>query len=522
MFDIRVLWKAPELNPINKKAKSVPVLNPFNVYGRVFLFSWLGFMIAFWAWYTFPPLLTETIAKDLDLTPVQVANSNIVSLVSTFFLRFVAGPLCDQFGSRNVYASLLLLGCLPIGLAPLVKDATGLYVSRFFIGVLGATFVPCQVWCTGFFDKNVVGTANAFAGGFGNAGGGLTYVIMPAVFDALVHTHGMSEHKAWRVTFVVPLICLIACGVSMFLLCPETPLGRWNERAQRVQENLAAFDLSDASVVDVPGHITDRPSPSLVSSSSPKDEEKGDMSSRDIQTLTRNGSFSKEEAQATAQAEVVVKPSFKEMMAVLCSLQTLFHLTTYACSFGGELAINSILSSYYKKNFPHFDQTLAGNYASIFGFLNFVTRPLGGIIADVLYTRFGRNLWLKKGWITMCGLLTGGLLILIGQVDPSEANGSSIGLMVGLISLMAIFLEAGNGANFALVPHVHPHANGILSGATGGGGNLGGVVFAIIFRFMHKGSDYAMGLWVIGIIQVALNLAVCWIPPIPSGQVGGR
>jgi NNP family nitrate/nitrite transporter-like MFS transporter len=25
---------------------------------------------------------------------------------------------------------------------------------------------------------------------------------------------------------------------------------------------------------------------------------------------------------------------------------------------------------------------------------------------------------------------------------------------------MAIFLEAGNGANFSLVPHVHPHANG--------------------------------------------------------------
>lgn len=114
--------------------------------------------------------MTVTISKDLGLTPAQVANSNIVSLVATFLLRFAAGPLCDQFGSRNVYASLILTGCLPIGLAPLVKDVNGLYVSRFFIGILGATFVPCQVWCTGFFDKNVVGTANAFAGGWGNAG----------------------------------------------------------------------------------------------------------------------------------------------------------------------------------------------------------------------------------------------------------------------------------------------------------------------------------------------------------------
>jgi NNP family nitrate/nitrite transporter-like MFS transporter len=68
---------------------------------------------------------------------------------------------------------LILLGCFPIGLAPLVKNATGLYISRFFIGILGATFVPCQVWCTGFFDKNIVGTANALAGGWGNAGGGM-------------------------------------------------------------------------------------------------------------------------------------------------------------------------------------------------------------------------------------------------------------------------------------------------------------------------------------------------------------
>jgi len=117
--------------------------------------------------------LTVTIKEDLHLTPAQIANSNIVSLSATFFLRFLTGPLCDLYGPRRVFAYLILLGCFPIGLAPLVNSATGLYISRFFIGILGATFVPCQVWCTGFFDKNVVGTANALAGGWGNAGGGM-------------------------------------------------------------------------------------------------------------------------------------------------------------------------------------------------------------------------------------------------------------------------------------------------------------------------------------------------------------
>ncbi|KAL3964032.1 hypothetical protein ACCO45_001036 [Purpureocillium lilacinum] len=465
-FDISVLWKAPEVNSITKKARSIPVLNPVNVYGRVFSSrGWASCSASGLGEYTFPPLLTVTIKQDLHLSPTEVANSNIISLCATLLLRFVAGPLCDMFGARKVFASLLLIGCLPIGLAPLVKSAAGLYVSRFFIGVLGATFVPCQVLCTAWFDKNVVGTANALAGGWGNAGGGITYFIMPAVFDSLVASQGMSPHEAWRVTFVVPLICLIACGTGMFLLCPDTPVGNWNDRHESLEKNLQALGLNDAE-------------------SSDDDLEKRKMSAA--------------QALEAARGETVAKPTFKDALGVIFSLQTLFFVATYSCSFGGELAINSVLSSYYKANFPHLDQTKASNYAAIFGFLNFVTRPMGGVIADLLYNRFGRNLWMKKGWITTCGLLTGALLIVVGRVNPSEKNGLNIGVMVGIVTVAAIFLEAGNGANFALVPHVHPSANGILSGVTGAGGNLGGVVFAIIFRFMDSGKGLRQGPGQIG------------------------
>lgn len=469
-----------------------------------------------------------------------MANSNIVSLVATFFLRFVVGPLCDQFGSRNVYAGILLVGCLPIGMAPLVKDATGLYVCRFFIGVLGATFVPCQVWCTGFFDKNIVGTANAFAGGWGNAGGGLTYVIMPAIFDSFVHDEGMTQHKAWRVTFVIPLVCLLACGIAMLLTCQESPLGRWSEREERIRENMAAHGLQPPSdngaIVDVPGTATDAPKSAAAHTPGDKlsDEEKGSSpgsaaaSDRNVDVLMSGEGHNKEapvsrtEAFETAAGETVVKPTPREALSVLLSLQTTFHVVTYACSFGGELALNAIVSSYFTHNFPHLDQTAAGHYGSIFGFLNVVTRPLGGIISDAAYRMTGRSVWAKKAWVTTCGVLTGVMLIIVGKVDPSEAGGAGLGLLVGLIALVAIFLEMGNGANFGLVPHVHPYANGIVSGATGAGGNLGGVIFAIVFRFVGGGTGYAQALWIIGILQLALNVAVAWIPPIPKGQVGGH
>lgn len=124
--------------------------------------------------YAFPPLLTLTIKKDLHMSQNQYANSNIMALTGTLVIRLIAGPLCDKFGPRYVFVGCLLAGAIPTALAGTVTSPTGLIVLRFFIGVLGASFVPCQVWSTGFFDKNVVGTANALAGGFGNAGGGIT------------------------------------------------------------------------------------------------------------------------------------------------------------------------------------------------------------------------------------------------------------------------------------------------------------------------------------------------------------
>lgn len=54
MFDIGVLFRAPEVNPVNRKARSIPFCNVVDMYGRVFFFSWFGFFVAFWSWYAFP------------------------------------------------------------------------------------------------------------------------------------------------------------------------------------------------------------------------------------------------------------------------------------------------------------------------------------------------------------------------------------------------------------------------------------------------------------------------------------
>lgn len=429
----------------------------------------------------------------------------------------MAGPACDRYGPRYTFAACLLLGSIPTALAGTVTTARGLLTLRFFVGILGGSFVPCQVWSTGFFDKNVVGTANAFTGGFGNSGGGVTYFLMPAIFDSLVQSQGLTPHKAWRVAFIVPFIIIVATAITFLLVCPDTPTGPWSERHLAAQQHLADHGIT-GDVVEIPGSITEKKSSSSPESGSPTPPPHPDT--KMVFDAKRTGSVSDNEAQIgeqqmldVARGEIIRKPSFKEAFPVIFSLQTLVQCGTYFCSFGGELAINSILGAYYLKNFKALGQTGSGRWAAMFGLLNVAFRPAGGLISDALYP--GTGVWGKKAFLHTLGVLTGVFQIAIGLT-----NSHSKSTMFGLVAGMALFMDAGNGANFGLVPHVHPHANGIVSGVTGASGNLGGIIFAIIFRY--NGKDYGKVLWIIGVITIAINLSLSWIRPIPKGQIGGR
>lgn len=451
----------------------------------------------------------------MDLTAAQVANSNIIALVATLLVRLVAGPACDRFGPRYTFAGCLLIGAIPTFLAGTAFNAKELYALRFFIGILGGSFVPCQVWTTGFYDKNIVGTANSLTAGLGNAGGGITYFVMPAIYNSLV-SDGLVPHKAWRVAFVVPGIIIVFVAVFLVLLCPDTPTGKWADRMQAAENNLRQHHI-EGTVVNVPGSVTEESKKSEHDTESPSgisDEEKKLDNTR--------GTFNDNEAQMgeqqmldTARGEVVQKPSFKEAMAVLFSLQTLVTGACYFCTFGAELAINSILGDYYHARFPSLGLQGSGNWAAMFGLMNVVCRPLGGLLSDIVYRKTG-SVWSKKILLHAYSIIMGAVLIAIGVSDPHSLY--TLVLLVGI--LLSVFLEGANGLNYSLVPHVHPHANGIVSGFTGACGNFGGIIFAIIFRY--NGKDWPKSIWIIGVIVIAINLAVCWIKPIPKGQIGGR
>ena len=396
-----------------------------------------------------------------------------------------------------------------------MKNPSGLLALRFFIGILGGSFVPCQVWTTGFFDKNVVGTANALTGGFGNAGGGVTYFVMPAIYRSLVK-NGLSSHVAWRVTFVVPGILIVFTTLFLVLLCPDTPVGKWSERMQAAEGNLREHTTAEGPIVDIPSQFAPEKEKANGSTGSPdgiSDEEKKLGETRGV-FHDNEAPMSEQQMVETARGEVIQKPSAKEILRVFASASTFVTAACYFCSFGAELSVNSVLGNYYSKNFPKLGLQNEGNWAAMFGLLNVVCRPLGGFVADVAYRSTG-SLWSKKLLLHTYGIIFGAFFVAIGATDPHNQS-----TMFGLIAGAAFFLEGANGLNYALVPHVHPYANGVISGFTGASGNFGGIIFAIIFRY--NGKNYGRSFWIIGIIAMIINLAVSWIRPVPKSQIGGR
>ena len=71
-----------------------------------------------------------------------------------------------------------------------------------------------------------------------------------------------------------------------------------------------------------------------------------------------------------------------QLFVTLALLPAKITISTICCSFGVELALDNVLPSYLGSNF-NFSTTKAGNLAAIFGTLNFIARPIGGVFSDL-------------------------------------------------------------------------------------------------------------------------------------------
>ena len=208
------------------KATRIRLFDLRSVQMRTFHLTWLAFHLCFFGWFGIAPLMA-VVREDLQLDKSMIGWTIIASVAITVLVRFIIGPLCDKFGPRRTYATLLTVGSLPVMGIGLADSFESFLLARLAIGAIGASFVITQYHTSVMFAPNVVGTANATTAGWGNLGGGTTQIVMPLIFAAIV-SMGVSEFVGWRLAMVVPGVILFAMGIAYYLFTQDAPDGDYD------------------------------------------------------------------------------------------------------------------------------------------------------------------------------------------------------------------------------------------------------------------------------------------------------
>jgi len=207
------------------KATSIDLFSLRTPQMRAFHLTWIAFFVCFFAWFATAPLM-PIIKGNLNLTNDEVYSIGIAGVLATVLARFAIGPLCDKYGPRVVYTALLFFGAFPVIGIAFAWDYTSFLVFRLLIGIIGASFVITQFHTSVMFAPNVVGTANATVGGWGNAGGGVTQSVMPIVV-AGVAAIGLSQAMSWRYAQILPAVLMLITAVLYWKFTQDTPAGNF-------------------------------------------------------------------------------------------------------------------------------------------------------------------------------------------------------------------------------------------------------------------------------------------------------
>lgn len=502
-FQLSSLWRPAEINPLNGKSYTFPIFRVWDTYSTSFWLATLGFFVAFLSWFAFSPLVPEAVRADLKLTQVQVTHSNMASLGGTAIVRLIAGPASDRYGPRKVMAGLLILGAIPSGLAALVHSAAGLYAVRFFISILGATFVCCQAWCSTFFDKSVVGTANAFSGGWGNMGGGVTTAAMIGLYERYRHA-GLSQHLAWRVCFpTLPVPCLLLVAGMILLFGKDHPAGKWSQRHQ----------FSGTAIAIAQGEKVELDSSERAQyERRAADSEKAPAKGAHFREANPADEGKRVATVDTAQAEPM---TFKRLMVILSDPRVWMCIMCYLLTFGLETALDAALPGlittlFQSRTFTAIDAAYA---ASLYGLLNIYARPLGGVVSDVLYSKYG--LRGRVIWLLATAFSQG--IAMIGLGFYCNHN-PTLGGVLGFIFLIATTGFLANGANYGIPAIICPSAIGTVSGMVGAAGNIGGLMYLGIFlAFPGVRARKTLGtkFWIAGVVNAGAVLPF-WLVLLPG------
>ena len=467
-------------------------LNLLSFSGRIrtLHLTWFAFFLSFMVWFNHAPLMAA-IQQTFDLSRQEVKALLIINVALTIPARIVIGMLVDKYGPRLIFSGLLFISSIICFFFAIADSYQMLLATRFALGFVGAGFVIGIRMIGEWFPARQVGVAEGIYGGWGNFGSAASAMLLPS----LALWYGGDD--GWRYAIATTGAIALAYSFVYFKLARNTPKGStyFKPKKTGAMEVTSRGDFFFYLLMNIPMYaalavLTWKLGPANLGIISA-----GFADGLYIGLLALY-------AYQTSQVWRINKHVFREEVPELHRYrfkQVAILDLAYFVTFGSELAVVSMLPLFFKETFE-LSIVQAGLLASGFAFMNLVARPGGGLFSD----RFGRRKTLS---LLITGLAVG--YLILGQID----SGWPVALAVIATMACSFFVQAGEGAVFAMVPLVKRRMTGQVAGMAGAYGNVGAVTFLTVFSFV---SPQTFFLVIAGAALLAL-VAVQFLDE-PKGQ----
>ncbi|MBT4442822.1 MAG: NarK family nitrate/nitrite MFS transporter [Oceanospirillaceae bacterium] len=444
--------------------------------------TWFAFFLTFMVWFSHAPMMA-IIKEAFDLSTAQIKALLILNVALTIPSRIVIGSLVDKYGPRSIYSILLMIGgIICVGFAA-SQTYEQLAIMRFLSGFIGAGFVIGIRMVSEWFPAKQVGVAEGIYGGWGNFGSAAAAMTLPTL--ALL----FGGDDGWRYAIGSTGVIAFLYGIFYRRVATDTPKGStyFKPKKHGGLEVTSRGDYYFYLAMNLPMYLalavlTWKLSPANLNLLN-------DAASMAIYILLAVlyliqirtiHHVNKENLQTPVPQ--IQRYKFKQV-AVLD--------VAYFVTFGSELAVVSMLPLFFLDTFAGLTAVQAGLLASGFAFMNLVARPTGGHLSDTI----GRRKTLS---ILIAGLTLG--YLLLSQID----GGWYIPFAVIATMCCSFFVQAGEGAVFAVVPLVQRRMTGQIAGMAGAYGNVGAVCYLTVLSFV----DYSAFFLVIAASAALVFLLV--------------
>jgi len=464
----------PSLTDVRARTSS---LLSFTGRYRTLHLTWFAFFLSFVVWFDFAPF-ASTIQDQLGLTSDQIKVIGLANVALTVPARVAIGMVLDRFGPRRVYGAILIFAVVPNTLFALAPSFGMLVLSRLALSVVGAGFVVGIRMVSEWFPPSEVGTAEGVYGGWGNFGSAAAAFSLPVLAGFV----GGADGWRWAIGSVGVVAALY--GVVYLRAVTDTPPGVVYVRPHRQ----GALEVTSRAGVFLLAALT-IPVNAVIALIAWRVWRVGVISDSAftvvlvvtlVLLVVQEITVFRVNRPALAGGYRSDDQYPTRSVAALC--------LAYFAAFGSELAVVTMLPGFFAGTWG-LGPALAGIAASGFAFMNLVSRPAGGMLSDITGSR-RRTLTVLLG-----GLGLGyALMSTLGSAWPWV-------LAVAATMLCSVFVQAAEGATYAIVPLVKRRVSGQISGLVGAYGNIGAVTFLTARLFV---SDTVFFLLVAASAMVAV------------------